>query len=41
MIAGGKPVLLISETFTVRQRAGEYHLDLPVDQTDPNSSSIS
>lgn len=41
MIAGGKPVLLISETFTVRQRTGKYHLDLPVDQTDPNSSSIS
>lgn len=41
MIAGGKPVLLISETFTVTQREGEYHLDLPVDQTEPNSSSIS
>jgi chorismate-pyruvate lyase len=41
MIAGGKPVLVISETFTVTRHEGEYHLDLPVDQTDPNSSSIS
>jgi chorismate-pyruvate lyase len=31
MIAGGKPVLLISETFTVTKHQGEYHLDLPVD----------
>jgi chorismate-pyruvate lyase len=40
MIARGRPVLLISETFTVRRCAGKYYLDLPVDQTEPNSSSI-
>lgn len=41
VIARDRPVLLISETFTVRQSAGRYHLDLGVDHTEPNSSSMS
>jgi chorismate-pyruvate lyase len=41
VIVGGRPALLISEMFAVRQLAGMYHLGAFIDHTEPNSSSMS